>query len=44
MADARALKMIGMFLAIVTLAVTSTAGMVVSAHVENAQVDAYDHQ
>ena len=44
MADARALKMIGVFLAIVTFAVTSTAGMVVSAHVGNAQIDPYDNQ
>lgn len=44
MADARALKMIGVFLAIVTFAVTSTAGMVVSAHVGHAQADAYDNQ
>jgi hypothetical protein len=41
MADARALKMIGVFLAMVTFAVTSTAGMVVSAHVDHAQVDPY---
>jgi hypothetical protein len=44
MADARALKMIGVFLAIATFADTSTAGMVVSAHVGHSQVDGYDHQ
>jgi hypothetical protein len=44
MADARALRMIGVFLAIVTFAVTSTAGMVVSAHVGQAQVDGSDNQ
>lgn len=44
MADARALRMIGVFLAIVTFAVTSTAGMVVSAHVGHTQVDGYVNQ
>ena len=44
MADVRALKMIGVFLAIVTFAVTSTAGMVVSAHVGHAQVDGYENR
>lgn len=44
MADARALRLIGVFLAIVTFAVTSTAGMVVGAHVGHAQIDGYDHQ
>lgn len=39
MADARALKLIGVLLAIVTFAVTSTAGMVVSGYVDHAPVE-----